>query len=394
MAGLINIFIVTIIAPIFIYSSFLFAAESLIETKIQATSQKPDKAQARQEMLDQAIATVTNQYVQELIGTQKFEHNANLIKSKLAKNSAKFILFMKESNAQYSAQQSSMTVEMKVSIKNLESTLREDGLLSTSEGPPRILPVIGFVDHPHSQAYRWWTQSRDVQNLKEMGGIFFDRLNKELKNVGFAGLNPSTGLYDRLLPSGLHAESPVGDAYLQMAEYFQASIVIRGELNIEENKDKPKSFRLEFKLTALHSANGRVIGEVVRSFETDSGLENVVVLKKLNEVSASVASDLSAQLSEAWRSGSFGATLIKLTLKGNLDYSQIVNFKKTVNDSLKQVRVLKERGFGPGEAVFEIDSSSPIDQLAKDLEQKTYGNFKLLIQTKTSDSLIFNIKRL
>ena len=373
----------------------VIAAESLVEIKVPVASQKPDRAQARQEMLEQAVLQVSHQYIQDLIGVQKMERNHGLIKNKIIKNSGKYILFLKEVAPQYADTQSSMTVEMKISVRNLEALLLEEGLLYKTEGPPKILPLVAFSDAIRTSNFSWWVSSSEEKvHLREMALLFHERLRRDLREVGFFGLNPSTGLYLDLLPNRFKTDNLASDDYLQVGELFQAAIVVRGSVSLSAVRDRSQVYRLEWKLSAIHSGNGRVIGEVVRSFDTDSGPEAVVVARKVQEVLPSVCADLSAQVVEAWRSGTFGATLLKLTLRGDIDYPLLTQFKKTVSDQVKEIKVLKERLFGPGQVVFELDSSVGPEQLAQVLESRSFQTFRIQLESKGPEGLIFKLRHL
>jgi hypothetical protein len=365
----------------------------LIEVKVPVTSDKPERVQARQEMLDKAITDMSSQYIQDLIGAPKFERNRVLIKSKILRNSGKYVLFLKESNAQYGPAQSTMTVEMKVSLKNLEAMLLEEGLLYKTEGPPKVLPLVTFVDRGQPASYSWWVAKADDKgNLRELTESFDQQLKKDLREVGFFGLNPTRGGYYDLLGSAFHSENLPAEDFLSIGEFFQAPIVVRGSVLITPVKERSQTFRLDFKLSALHSGNGRVIGEVVRNFETESGPQAAVVNRKVQSVLPAVCGDLSAQLVEAWKSGTFGATLLKLTLLGEVDYPQVVQFKKVVAEQVKEIKVLRERLFAPGQTVFELDSAVGPDALAPLLTSKNFQLFRLALDSKTADGIVLRLQ--
>lgn len=375
-------------------SSFGWSEGDIVQTKVTLTSDKTDRAQARQDILERAVLDLSQKYIQELIGQQKLERHRALIRNKIIKQSGKYVLLLKESPMASGEGGSSMTLDIKLSLKNLQAMLLEEGLLYRTEGVPKVLPVISYVDRVQGQAYSWWVpQMQEKSLLKQMSDLFHERFRKDLRDVGFFGLNPTFGSYGALLPASLRSESMPGDEFLAMGELFQASIIVRGQVAISANRNASEVFRLDWKLTALHSGNGRIIGEVVRSFDTDPGPIHLVVLRKTQDVVQTMSGDLAAQVVEAWRSGTFGATLLKVTLNGEMDYPQVANFKKTVTEQIKEIKSIRERLIGPGQHVFELDSSVSPDQLAQLFESRSYQGFRLQLEQKASDGVTLRVRR-
>jgi hypothetical protein len=184
------------------------------------------------------------------------------------------------------------------------------------------------------------------------------------------------------------------DHLLSLGQYFQASIVVRGTVSVRAATDRTDVYTLDWKLTALHTGNGREIGEVVRSFETEPGPFQAVTQRKIQDVLPAVCSDLSSQLVEAWKSGTFGASLLKLTLHGDLDYPQMTQFKKFIAEQVKEIKTLRERLMGPGQLEFELDSSVSSEQLAQILKNKSFQNFRLILESQSSDGIVFKTQRM
>ncbi len=372
-----------------------WAEPELLVVKFTETSTLTDHQQARQEMVDKAISEATAQYIRDLIGTQKYEHHLPFIKHKILKNSGKYVLYLKETAQVFTPTQSSMTIEMKLSLKNLEAILLEEGLLYKSDGPPRVLPLVVFSDKTHGNSWSWWVSPADEHTfLTSIGESFHEMLKRDLRDVGFFGLNPSTGNYLELSGPWLRSDTMSPDHLLSLGQYFQASIIIRGTFTVKATADRSDVYNLDWKLTALHTGNGREIGEVVRSFETEAGPFQAVTQRKIQDVLPAVCSDLTSQLVEAWKSGTFGAALLKLTVRGDLDYPQVTQFKKFITDQVKEIKTLRERLMAPGQVEFELDSSVSSEQLAQILKDKSFQNFHLTLESQSADGIVLKAQRM
>ena len=99
---------------------------------------------------------------------------------------------------------------------------------------------------------------------------FHDKLREQLRPRGFFGVNPVFADHSILTPEIFQSPRPPTEDYLLMAEFYKSQIVIRGDI-IFKASERSQTFDIDIKLVALHSGNGRIIGEVIRSYETEAG---------------------------------------------------------------------------------------------------------------------------
>ena len=370
-------------------------AQDVVEITVMGTSQKNTGSAARQEIFDRVVQETSVQYIKEILGDAKYEKNREIIKNKIIKNSSKYVLFMKGGNPTPKGEVAEMEVTLKLSIKSLEALLLNEGLLYKLEGAPRALPMISVIDKVNSRSYSWWSAAPNEERsfLQTQAYYFNTKLREQLRPRGFYGLNPAFANYNVVNPEAFQIENLPTEDFLFLGEYYQSQIVVRGEIAFKPSESS-QSFILEIKLVALHSGNGRVVGEVIRSFETELGVFQKVVGEKLAQVSEQVAQDLAVQLHDAWKSGTFGASLISLAVIGDLDYQQLNQFKKLLLTQVKDVKTLKERFFAPGRVTFELDSSVNARQLADTIKTKTFPRFKLDIAEVRADGLDIKVNSL
>lgn len=374
-----------------LFSSPLWAQE-VLELTVEGASQNEDKNVARQEIFDKAINETSLNYIRDLIGAQKLEKNRSLIQNKVLKNSNKYVLFIKGTPLSVAAPETKMNVLLKLSLKNLESLLLEEGLLYKTEGPPRVLPFVTFADRTHGQTFVWWQEKSNPSTvLTDVASTFFRKLKDSLSKTGFYCMDPMKAPVAMGWPPFLRLESMGFEESQIAAELMSAQMIIRGQMVIDSSKVRSDAFRLDWKLTALQAGNGRVIGEVIRSYETESGNFNHVVTKKVAEVTEKMAADLSTQLSEAWKSGTFGSNLIRLSVRGPLDYSQLQALKKVIQEQVKEVRTLKERLFEPGQIVFEVDATTNSQGLVQAFQNKKFAQFKVEVQDMANQGILLKV---
>lgn len=363
------------------------------ELTIEATSKNFGNS-ARQEIFDNATEQAAMKYVLELIGEQKAEKYHSVIKNKIIKQSSKYVLYLKGGTPERTDQGTKMSVQLKININSLAALLRDEGLLYQMTGPPRVLPVINISDRVNSQAFSWWEGSglSGSTSIRDLTRDLHLQLRRSAREKGFFVLEPIEGQYKELIPEAFLTVNAATEDLLFLGEYFSAQMLFRGAISVSPRADRVDAYRIEVRLSAIHTSNARVVGEVIRSYDTDSGAYAQVVPQKLNEVFERVSNDLTVQVHETWKSGTFGASSIQLAVLGSLDYQQMVQFRSLLLSQFKDIRTLKERLFSPGKLVFEVDTETKTKALSEKFSKVNFAKFRVEVEDVQQDKLSIRVK--
>lgn len=368
----------------------------VVEVSLLGQSDKQG-ASARQDIFDKTVEQASLQYIQEIIGEQKTQKNLSLIRNKVIKQSGKYVLTMRSQPMAATAKGASqLQVTMRISLKNLEALLLEEGLLYRIDGAPKILPVVAFIDRVNSQSFLWWSQGQQSEKsfLASQSNLLNQKIREQSRSPGFFGLNPVQSQFANLIPSVYQAESLPTEDIQFLGEYFKSQIVVRGHVMLSRHTDRSDVFKMDIKLSALHAGNGRIIGEVIRSYETDPGVFSQVVQAKGQQIYDRVAADLTNQILDSWKSGTFGANLLQLTLRGDLNYNQLIDIKKQLLTGFKSIKTLKERKFEGDRVVFEMDAEANSSQLGEAIQKAKFSRFKVEVGDVKSSGLELRVKSL
>ncbi len=359
-------------------------------------SKKPanDKDITRDALTQAAIEDVSLENIKLLIGAAKAERNKAVIQNKILKNSNKYILSIKSSNSERVGNEVQMAVELKISLKNLRTLLLEEGLLYQLEGPPKVLPLVAISDRVNSRQYGWWYQQKDKDYsfVAEIAEAFNKSLKDELSKIGFYGMSPLSSNFSGSVPEPYRIGNLQRADALFLGEFFKSSIVVRGEVLLRPKLNSDNIYLVDVRLEALHSSNGRVLGEVVRTFETAPGQFRAVAAKKFQEVGERIAADMSVQLSDAWKKGTFGSSLLRLTVRGSLAPRELDQFKKTILLQVRDIKSLRERFLQAGSTTYEIDSSTNTQQLAIAIRSAKLAPFNVEVNDVRPEALSIYVK--
>lgn len=362
-----------------LFFSFSASSSELIERVFEGRSDKVSLAEARKEILKEAVEKSSEVLIKEMIGEDKFLRHRRKIFQRIIKNSGKYISYIKSSQAKRDDEGAvSMAVTLKFSQQSLQALLLKNALMYENDSAPSVLPLIVFADRVHLQSYRWWNPpeqgNENLAFLKRQQGLLTGALRDEFSKKGFFLLTPADYQFRSLIPKPFRQDRLQKKDYLFLGELFESQLIIHGEYKVVRRRDVSDSYQVDLKLYALHSGNGRVLAEVHRTLNTSSGNFRRVVQEQMVKEAAKVSQDIVIQVLETWQRGTFGASLLKVSLSGDrLSYKVQRDFKKAVKNQLRSVKNVRERFFSARKMSFEMDVSKGLDEMKKDFSRLRFG---------------------
>jgi hypothetical protein len=385
-----------LIVAAFFSASLVAHAQEVIDVlrheKIEAT----DGASAQNDLMNLAIEQASFESIKSIIGEEKVERSREIIKNKIIKNSGRYVSSISGQNMTQQGSEFLMDVQLKLSLKALRALLLENGLLYQLDGPPKVLPLIQMVDRVGAQSFGWWYNSGAKEHgyLVDSLELFQKSLKDEFLKIGFFELSPATGRFIQSLPEMYRTENLQRGDTLFISELFKSSVVAKGQIVFRAKPGSDSIFVIDVKIEALQSSNGRLMAEVVRTYETQAGAYQKVVSQKFREIAPRLSEDLSAQLSEAWKKGTFGASVVRLTVETSMSPRDLEEFKKAIVIQVRDIKGLRERVIESHRSTYEIDSSVLPQQLAQDIRAAKLTRFKVQVQQVSNEGVTLKVDAL
>lgn len=378
----------------------IFAAEkNLVERTVEAQSKEKNPVAARAEMINQATEKVAEELIKEIIGEAKYSRNKSLIQSKILRNSARYVPFSKpgELTALPNAEGFHMSVTLRVSVDGLQSLLLENGLFYESDSTPVVLPTIRLLDRVNSKTYAWWADADSAATkaflLKE-GRALEDILKSAFLKHNFYVLKPQSMRFTEFLPADARVESLRREEWQALAQKMGAQIQVDGDLILTKSQERSEAVAITLKMTAIQVMNARVIAEVSRQFETETGAFEAVVDRKLKDALESTSQDLASQVFEAWQRGSLGASLYRLSVRGRLPLLRQEALKEALKNKVREVKNVRERLISSEGLVYEIDSAlGPKDLATKAAEIELGAGLKIVLESVSDQEVIYKVAK-
>src|SRR5690606_37307268 len=193
----------------------------------------------------------------------------------------------------------------------------------------------------------------------------------------FYVIDPVEWNFKSSLPTHFQKDYHKKEDYQFLESYFKFPLVIKGQIDIAQSKKISTAYRLNIKLQAVFSSQGKVVAESSREVELDSGELGSVMSTGAGKAFTEVTSDLQSQLEGALRKGIMESSMIHLTVRGDMAYKNLEGFKSTLMKSIGSIRYLSERSIESDRRVYDVDYAGSVTDLSKRIGGLKYPGFKV-----------------
>lgn len=378
-----------------LFAGVAAAQDALVERVIEVQTSEKNPTAARAQLMNSAAEKVSETLIKEIIGEAKYSKNRALIQGKILKKSASFLPFSKAGELASTEEGHRMSVTVRANLGILQGLLLENGLFYDTESTPSVLPVVKWNDRVHSKTYGWWMGPADPAKA------FLSKESRQLENAlqeaflksGFYIIRPQGLQYADLLGPETRIESPSLDQVGQWAQAWNAQIAVQGHVNLSKSGTRAEAVEVDIRLAAVQILNDRVVAEVARKFETEPGAFEAVTGRKLKEMTQALATDLSAQLLEAWKQGEINSQHYRLRVLGRMSLPAQERFKESLRGRVHEIKSVRERVIGPDEIVYEIASSIGPREIAKKAQDLSVMGARFELGQASENELVYKIKK-
>lgn len=372
-----------------------WAQTKFVERTVDVKSTEKNAVTARQQLIQQATQTASEDLIKEIIGESKFNRNKSLIDSKVIKNSARFLPTVKAGDLKTDAEGFKMSVTLRLSMDDLQALLLENGLFYEQDSTPIAVPFVRFADKVNLKTFAWWSSEESSQRgfLVKASRNFENAMKAALQKNNFYLLRAQNLKYAEVIPNRFRVEQLRLEDQQALATQWNAQISIDGEVQVQKSQERSEAFVIKIKWVAIQNLNGRVIAEVVRTQETDPGSFEIVVDRKWKELLEPAAQDLASQILEAWQKGAIGASLYRLSVLGKIPIPVQEALKEVIKSQLKDVKNVKERLISSEGVSYEIDSSIGPQEIAQKMPNIESLGMKFVVNSSNEKEVSYKIAK-
>lgn len=343
----------------------------------------------KQEAFDEAVETATKNLAEDMLGAEKVAKVWEQSKSKILKNSTKYVVFIKGTLPEGKAQDN-LQVQMRLSPDALESVLREVGLIGGET--VRVLPLVQ-VNETGGSRYLWWADLTDGKAQSVAQGYFknfYRQLHAQFKGKNVFVLDPTNHSFRMGLPASYRIENLRKEDQMSLAQYLKADVVLSGRIEVAKAKAESAEQKIDYNLEMWQTKTGRNLAESIRTegVATDNPK---AVQAAMEQVQPQIFGEFATKLSELVSGGSLNLSVVKISVEGNLNQKQLGEFKKLLG-SVREIRALRERMIESTRTIYEGDVSVSGGELGKVLQRSRFPHFNVDVSSAQDDRLVLVVK--
>ena len=364
-----------------------FAAEgTVVKAKGQAAIYGDDVANARDKAVDDALRKAVEQAVGTLISSDTVTENFQLISDKIISQAKGYIRRYKVLSEEKEDGVYSVTVEAEVAKGNLSSDL--NGILQVlkSRNMPRVLVMIS-EQNIGGESTTWWGKPGASINLGVVENVFIDQWNP--KGIRFVDRQAIMG--DLKTEGALQSAEVSDNQAKQFGAAGGAEIVVIGKAVATDSgtilNTAMHSLQATISIRALAVDTGEIIATATLSKTT--GHINAVTGGSiaLKQATLGIADTLLKKILVKWEGEVAGSSTVRLTLINVRKSKFLRQVASIIRNEVRGVADVRQRSFRNRKAQLEVDLKGSAQDLAEELEDKTFSKFEVEITEITANTV-------
>ncbi len=351
-----------------------------------------DVANARDKAVDDALRKAVEQSVGTMISSETVTQNFQLLSDKIYSKARGYVRNYKITSEKQDQGVYIVGVDAEVSQGNLKNDV--DGIthILRAKNMPRMLIMIAEQNIGQGDANFWWGNKTFSTNLDAAENTFMDHWMK--KGVRFVDRQALMGKISAG-PAVTSAE-PTNDAIKEFAGKSGAEVVIVGKAVATDvgtiMGTQMHSARANISLRALSLDTGRILATATRSEavgHVDPQTGGTLALKKAAEKSAD---ELLEKILAQWESEVSGPATVHLNITNVKQSKNLRSIAQVLREQVRGVQDVRQLSFRNKSAELEVELKGSAQDLADELETKTFPGFSVDVQEVTANTVTAALK--
>jgi len=351
-----------------------------------------DTSNARDKAVDDALRKAVEQSVGTIISSETVTENFQLISDKILTKARGYVRNYKITSEKQDQGVYQVNVDAEVSKGVLKNDV--DGILTVlrAKNMPRMLVMVSEQNIGQGDANFWWGNKTFATNLDAFENEFMDQWMK--KGVRFVDRQALQGKMST--GPAISSAEPTNDAIKEFAGRSGAEVVIIGKAVATDvgtiMGTQMHSCRANVSLRALALDTGRILATVTRTEavgHVDPTTGGTLALKKAAD---KASEEMMEKVIAQWSSEVSGPMSITLTLKNVKQAKSLRGLQQVLKEQVRGVQDVRQLSFKSKVAELDVEIKGSAQDLADELETKTFPGFALEVEEITSNAVTASLK--
>ena len=368
---------------IVLITSFLFPFLPIAQelNSIEITSDgisrivKNNTAKARENTIDNALKKAVEQAIGTMVSGTKIMQHSEGLNNHIYSNAKAYVQTFKVLSERVTGSLYQATVQATISPTILKRELVKLGLIISTRNMPKVVVMVAETDAGKEDPQYWWGTGTDDLTVVE------DTLITKLVEKGFIVLNHTAAAKKGEIPDEYRNDALSDEAIKEIGNLFGADVVIYGEAvasTIDLMTDiSVISSQADISLKAISTVNGQIVATAVdheSAVHIDAYYAGREALRKATD---GLSEKFLVKITKSWRKAVKSSNSIKMVISGIKSYTDFINFKGILQNKIRGVTAVSQRGFSSGVATLNVEIEGSARTLADELTLIEYEGFAI-----------------
>jgi hypothetical protein len=379
--------IVLLLGILFHNEVFAQGGSQEIEAKGLGAILGGDRAAARDKAIKDAQRNAVEQAVGTMISAETKVENFQLISDRILTESTGYLQQYEVMNEQ---RVDSLTYEVViravVKIGNLKNDLSSIGLCYEFVGKPRMMVLI------REQNGRGMGTSVELNTAETAIIDTFLKVQRK-----FIFVDERTAKQNLNLSQARAAFDGDNAVAAALARTAAADIIIVGEAEAKAVSfpalGTMKSGQANISARVIYADNGVILttkdAHAAAPHIDEMTARNLAIKK----ASLQLAGALMQPIIEGWCKVRTSGQMIQLVIRNIREYEEVLNLEGDIQNHVRGIRVMHQRSFDAGVAVYDVESETDAKEMARELTLKEIGAFKIKILNVSPGRIEVKVER-
>lgn len=351
-----------------------------------------DVANARDKAVDDALRKAVEQSVGTMVSSETVTQNFQLLSDKVFSKARGYVRNYKITSEKQDQGVYIVGIDAEVASGNLKNDV--DGIMHVlrAKNMPRMLIMVAEQNVGQGDANFWWGNKTFSTNLDAVENTFMDHWMK--KGVRFVDRQALQGKIST--GPAISSAEPTNDAIKEFAGKSGAEVVIVGKAVATDvgmiMGTQMHSVRANISLRVLNLDTGGILATATRSEavgHVDPQTGGTLALKKAAE---KAADELLEKILATWEQQISGPQTITLNLTNVKQSKNLRSIAQVLREQVRGVQDVRQLSFKNKAAELEVEIKGSAQDLADELETKTFPGFALDVQEVSANTVTAALK--
>ncbi|MBE9504486.1 MAG: flagellar assembly protein T N-terminal domain-containing protein [Proteobacteria bacterium] len=336
---------------------------------------KSNTAKAREKTIDDALKKAVEQVIGTMLSSETIQQHSETLDDRIYSHAKGYVQNFTVLSEKVTGNLYQVTVQATIAPEILKNELTRLGLIISSKNLPKVLIMVSENNSKTDDSLYWWGRGDDKLTVTEQ------TLIAKLLEKGFTVINHLSGREENDIPEEYRNDSLSDGAIKEIGSLFGADLVIYGKalasfMDFTTNRDIVTA-QADISLKAVNTSDVKLVATAINHESAAHINDYYAGAEALKKATDAVSERFLTKIVKNWSKTESKGNAIKMVISGIKSYTDFMNFKDVLQNKVRGVRGVSQRGFSSGVATLNVELEGSAQNLADNLTLISYEGFAI-----------------